>query len=94
MTLVHVGAVRSIRSVVVGKPSIDYFRLLRFGQLVVGAQAPRADIDPLGFPVNLNCGGVNIGVERPLGMDFGVANRMPEEGTFAAHVALQCSLLL
>jgi hypothetical protein len=63
-------------------------------ELVPGAQAPGAQVEPLGAAVNGDRGRVNIGRPAPVGMALGVADIMTEKRGFPAYVALHLSRLL
>lgn len=62
------------------------------GGVLVGAQAPGAQVEAQRLAALVNGHRVDIGFPAPGGVPFGMAHVMPELGRFAAQVALQISL--
>jgi hypothetical protein len=58
------------------------------------AQAPGAQVDVPGFPIDVNGGGMDIGCPAPVGVALGVADIMAELRGLAAQIALQLAGLL
>jgi hypothetical protein len=55
---------------------------------MLGPQAPGAEIELLGFSVNGNSHGMDVGQPIPVGATFGMADIMPELRRFATHITL------
>lgn len=58
--------------------------VLSFGYLVLGAQAPGAQVKPFRLTININDGGVDIGRPAPVGAALGVTDVMAEQWRFPA----------
>jgi hypothetical protein len=63
-------------------------RLLSF-DFVQGAQTAGADFDMLHFAVDHDGGCMNISIEPPVGMAFGMADILTEHRRFVTNFALQ-----
>ena len=58
--------------------------------LIVGAEAPRAQVDPLHLAVDGNPDGMDVGRPAAVGMPLGVTHVMPELRRFSTYFTLQC----
>jgi hypothetical protein len=62
---------------------------LGFGRLVLGAQAPGAQVEVPGLAVDIDRGGVDIGDPATIGMPLGMTDVMAEKRDLTAQIALQ-----
>jgi hypothetical protein len=65
---------------------------LGFSDLVLRAQAPRAQVKMLCLAIDIDSSRVDIGRPAAVGVAFGVADIMTELRCFPAYIALQFSL--
>ena len=56
---------------------------------ILGSQAAGADLDLFHFAINHDGCCMDIGIEPPVGMAFGMANILTEHRCFTANFALQ-----